>query len=71
VSNKEKIIAAMENNLCEKLQYIPIKHPSMSVAKVGNVLLVDSCMPSDTFNTCFGGDISDGNTKQVFELKQT
>ncbi|MDR0773487.1 MAG: GNAT family N-acetyltransferase [Wolbachia pipientis] len=56
--NKQEIIKNMENNIYKKLQYIPSKITTMSIGKIGQTLLVSSGMPSDTFNTAYGGVIT-------------
>ncbi|PCJ24185.1 MAG: hypothetical protein COA94_07555 [Rickettsiales bacterium] len=61
------IIDSMENNMYHKLRYIPSKINSMSVTKIGETLIVDSALPSDTFNTAYGGHITLEQTKLVME----
>lgn len=55
--NTPKLTVAMERNIRSKLQYIPSKVNSMNVKKFGDTLVVDSGMPSDTFNIAYGGSI--------------
>lgn len=49
------IITSMENNMHHKLQYIPSIINTMYVYTIGDTLVVNSVLPSDTFNTAYGG----------------
>lgn len=56
--SKENIIRDMEQNMMEKLRYIPSKISTMQVAHIEQTLVVDSGMKSDTFNTAYGGVVT-------------
>ena len=58
-------IMIMENNIREKLRYIAEKIPSMHTEILQNASLVDSKLPSDTFNTTFGGNVDEKLATQV------
>lgn len=60
------MIAEMENNMREKLKYVAARHPSMKVKKIADISIVDSNLPSDTFNTAFGGKIDEKSAKEIF-----
>lgn len=61
------IITSMEDNMYHKLQYIPSKINTMHVDKIGDTLVVNSGLPSDTFNTAYGGKISQQRAERVME----
>ncbi|KTD35191.1 GNAT family N-acetyltransferase [Legionella israelensis] len=67
LNNNELIKIRMENNMREKLAYIPARHPKMDVIEIGSTLVVNSALPSDTFNTAFGGQIDGSTAKRVFD----
>jgi len=69
-ANREILLTSIENNVREKLAYIPERHPDMSVIEVGSTLVVNSSLPSDTFNTAFGGVINMTIARAVFHLFQ-
>lgn len=52
----------------EKLCYIPKVHLDMIVTEVNSTLVVDSGLPSDTFNTAFGGTIDEETALNVFNF---
>ena len=62
----EKVIADMEDNMREKLRYVASKLPIMSTEQIKEVSVVDSALPSDTFNTAFGGQIDENVAREVF-----
>lgn len=64
----QNIITSIENNIRRKLQYIPSKLNSMKVIEISDTLLVDSGLPSDTFNTAYGGKISNDIAKKVMDF---
>lgn len=66
LSEDEKVIAEMENNMREKLKYVASKMSSMCVENIKGVSVVDTTLPSDTFNTAFGGQIRDDVTQEIF-----
>ena len=66
LNNNELIKIRMENNIRKKLSYIPARHPKMNVTEIGSTLIVDAALPSDTFNTAFGGCIDKQVAKAVF-----
>lgn len=70
LNNNELIINRMENNIREKLAYIPSKNPTMHVTEINKTLVVDSALPSHTFNTAFGGCIDKPTAKKVFNYYQ-
>lgn len=59
-------ILAIENNLRKKMQYIASKLPCMQVQSLQDASLVDTKLPSDTFNTVFGGFIDNKLTTEIF-----
>ncbi|MES2199018.1 MAG: GNAT family N-acetyltransferase [Chlamydiota bacterium] len=59
-------IIDIENNLREKLKYIAKNISSMHVETLEQASLVDSKLSSDTFNTVFGGNITEKLAKAVF-----
>lgn len=65
VIDTSKLITAIEHNMHAKLQYIPSKIESMNVINCGKTLVVDSGMPSDTFNTAYGGSIDSKTAAEV------
>jgi len=67
LENNELIKIRMENNMREKLAYIPSRHPKMDVKEISSTLIVNSALPSDTFNTAFGGCIDASTAKRVFD----
>lgn len=62
------LLRVMENNMREKLCYIPKVHLDMIVTEVNSTLVVDSGLPSDTFNTAFGGTIDEETALNVFNF---
>lgn len=66
LSEDEKAISEMENNLREKLKYVASKLNSMQVENIQGVSVVDSGLLSDTFNTAFGGQIKEETALEVF-----
>ena len=48
----------IEENMRSKLRYVASKLKGMETKEVGTVSLVDTHLDSDTFNTAFGGHIS-------------
>lgn len=68
INNQALLLKAMENNMREKLCYIPRHHPDMQFMEINNTLVVDSGLPSDTFNTAFGGIIDLDTAKRVFNF---
>tara|TARA_R110002072_G_scaffold271344_1_gene431322 strand:- start:4201 stop:5010 length:810 start_codon:yes stop_codon:yes gene_type:complete len=67
IQDKTAVICSMENNMLHKLKYIPSKINSMDVTEIGSTLVVDSNLPSDTFNTAFGGLINNQVTLDVMQ----
>lgn len=65
---KMSIVDAMEENMRQKLKYIPSSLSSMAVETIGSVSIVDSALPSDTFNTAYGGEISEEVAKEVYNF---
>ncbi|MDG2348471.1 MAG: GNAT family N-acetyltransferase [Gammaproteobacteria bacterium] len=57
-SKKDAIIELIESNLHQKLQYIPSKLSSMSIKNIGQTLVVDSGIPTDTVNKAYGGIVT-------------
>lgn len=47
---------------------IPKVHPYMRVTEVNSTQVVDSGLPSDTFNTAFGGAIDEKTAQQIFNF---
>lgn len=70
VTSKKVDILAMEKNMREKLRYLPSKLTGMRVANIQGISLVDTGLPSDMFNTAFGGDITDETAREVFSYYQ-
>lgn len=66
VAENEIVIAEMENNMREKLKYVASKLGTMRTENIKGVSVVDTALPSDTFNTAFGGQITDEVAKEVF-----
>ena len=64
---KMDIINSMEKNMYHKFQYIPSKINTMNVDKLGDTLVVNSGLQSDTFNTAYGGKISKERVNKVRE----
>ena len=62
------VLKAMENNMREKLCYIATVHPEMDVTEIKSTLVVDSSLPSDTFNTAYSGTIDEETAQQVFNF---
>ncbi len=60
------IVAEMEDNMRKKLRYIASKLSSMHTAAIQGVSIVDAALSSDTFNTAFGGEITEKTAKEVF-----
>jgi len=50
----QTIITEMEHNLRDKLKYVASKLSDMRIDSIAGVSVVDSALPSDTFNTAFG-----------------
>ena len=63
----EEIIMGMESNMRYKLRYISECIDSMQVYEVDKTQVVFSGMPSDTFNTAFGGSITSSATEKVMQ----
>lgn len=61
------VIEKMEENLKLKLKFIPSKLSEMSHHMYENTLVVDSKLPSDTFNVAYGGDITEDLVHDVKE----
>lgn len=66
LSEDKTVIAEMENNMREKLKYVPSKLSVMRTENVNGISVVDTALPSDTFNTAFGGQITGEAAKKVF-----
>ena len=64
------MIDRMEHNMKHKLQYVAQRHPHMSVTLFGDTQVIDSSLPSDTFNTAYGGEITSESAQQVFAFYQ-
>lgn len=62
------LLREMENNMRAKLRFIPTIHPDMNVTEFNSTLIVDSGLPSDTFNTAFGGTIDEETAQHVFNF---
>lgn len=68
LSNKIQLISVMEANMRAKLSYIQQRQADMEVSHIDETLVTDCGMPSDTFNTAFGGNITEGSAKEVFDF---
>lgn len=68
--DRKTIRQALENNLNEKLKYIPSKIKSMVCKEIDGVSIVDSALPSDTFNTVFGGKINEKICREICSYYQ-
>ena len=69
--DSEQTIRDMEANLRKKLQHIPACHKNMHSIAINTTLVVNSNMPSDTFNTAYGGIITVATAKKVFDYYQS
>jgi len=65
--NKDVIIHAIEQNLNQKLQYLPSSIHNMFVDNIEQTKVVDSGMPTDTFNTAYGGIVTQKVAKDVMQ----
>ena len=68
IDDQALLLKEMEKNMREKLCYIPTAHPEMNVTEINSTLVVDSGLPSDTFNTAFGGTIEKETAQKVFNF---
>lgn len=68
IHDQDLIIEAIENNIREKLCYIPKRHPDMEVLTHNTISFVDSSLPSDTFNTVFVGRIDAESAQCIFDF---
>lgn len=66
-SKKDVITDLMESNIYLKLQYIPSKLSTMSIKNIDQTLVVDSGMPTDTFNTACGGIVTQKVANDVMQ----
>jgi GNAT superfamily N-acetyltransferase len=67
LNDKTQLIKYMEMNMQGKLAYIPSRQKEMDVLEYGDVLVVNSNFPSDTFNTTYGGSITKEHADFVFD----
>ena len=65
--NKDTGIYAIEQNLNQKLQYLPLSIYNMFVDNIGETKVVDSGMPTDTFNTAYGGIVTQKVANDVMQ----
>ena len=66
MDNERLILKAMERNIKEKICYIPRSHTNMKTTKTNSTVIVDSGLPSDTFNTAFGVLIDKESAEKVY-----
>ena len=59
------VSAALEENFCRKIACLPEQSPSMHVRRDGDVVCVDTGVPSDTFNCVFGGSFADADSAGI------
>ena len=64
---KDAITEHMESNMHLKLQYIPSKLSSMFINNIDQTLVVDSGMLTDTFNTAYGGIVTQKVANEVMQ----
>lgn len=57
----------MEYNMRQKLKYIPSKISTMRVNNIRQTLVVDSGMATDTFNTAYGGVVTQTVSNRVMQ----
>lgn len=65
------VIQSMEGNIAKKLQYLPERIKGMNVLKIDDTIVVNSGLPSDTFNTAYGGKVGDKTSQDVMTYYQT
>ena len=65
------VIQSMEGNIAKKLQYLPERIKGMHVLGIDDTVVVDSGLPSDTFNTAYGGKVGDKTALDVMNYYQT
>lgn len=63
--DQSKLIAEAENNLKLKLSYIPNKIKEMTVKTWDSLQVVNTHLPSDTFNTVFGKPTTINNVQAI------
>ncbi len=68
--DKAALIRLSEDNMREKLAYVPGKLSTMDTKTFEHTLVVDSGMPSDTFNAAFGGEITKELALRVIDYYQ-
>lgn len=67
LNDKAQLGKYMEMNMQRKLAYVPSRQKGMEVLEFGDVLVVNSNFPSDTFNTTYGGKITKEHADLVFD----
>ena len=67
INENTTLVAAIERNIRAKLQYIPSIQDTMCVSEFANTMIIDSGMPSDTFNAAYGGSIDLETATRVSE----
>eukprot|EP01054_Gregarina_sp_Poly1_P001647 Gregarina_sp_Poly_1__1646@NODE_141_length_12988_cov_478_019271_g126_i0_p6_GENE_NODE_141_length_12988_cov_478_019271_g126_i0NODE_141_length_12988_cov_478_019271_g126_i0_p6_ORF_typecomplete_len303_score29_05_NODE_141_length_12988_cov_478_019271_g126_i050425950 len=68
----DELAVSIQENLCEKIVYLPRRLPEMHVSRLGHLRYVDSHFPSDYFNVIVGpsgttGPLSNKEVKFVTE----
>jgi ribosomal protein S18 acetylase RimI-like enzyme len=67
VNEQDSNIKAMESNMLQKLKYVANHIDTMEVLTINSTQVVNCAMPSDTFNTAFGGDIDNETACKVMD----
>ena len=62
-----KLIELMEDNMRSKLQYIPSMLPDMTIDQIADTAIVNTGMPTDTFNTAYAGTITEPHARAVMQ----
>ncbi len=65
--NKDAVIYTIEQNLNQKLQYLPSSINNMFVDNIGQTKVIDSGMPTDIFNTAYGGIVTQKVANDVMQ----